>query len=73
MKEYVWMFGSLSASDEAAYCYQMTGTSTINLIAPQQQQRLSQCIVNSISQFLHDGNVLIVKIIYIKKTVCSSS
>eukprot|EP01084_Bolivina_argentea_P280152 479056_1 len=48
MKEYVWMFGSLSNHDENAYCYQMTQTFTQYLLYKQSdKQRLAKCIVVS--------------------------
>ena len=48
MKEYVWMFGSLSPSDEAAYAYQMCQTFTQYLLKrDSDKQRLSKCIVAS--------------------------
>eukprot|EP01084_Bolivina_argentea_P141162 248095_1 len=50
MKEYVWMFGSLSERDEAAYTHQMTQTFTSNLqrtMRDSQKEKLTQCIVMS--------------------------
>eukprot|EP01083_Nonionella_stella_P223990 797692_1 len=46
MKEYVWMFGSLSANDEAAYASQMCQTFTSRILhSDSDKKRLSNCIV----------------------------
>ena len=48
MKEYLWIFGSLSENDKAAYCYQMCQTFTDKILRRDyDKERLAKCIVTS--------------------------
>eukprot|EP01083_Nonionella_stella_P289833 986305_1 len=48
MKEYIWMFGSLSKQDEQSYTLQMAQTFTEKILSDtKKQQKLAKCIVIS--------------------------